>query len=152
MDPTQMMMMQQMLGTLQEEKDKEAERPSTVIIACYGCEHLCASPLSCGHPSTVVVRWDKYNEKSYRMPSIDGCVMKNGACNFFEPDPQRGLGYAQTVKAKKQARVSKIDNVLNKLDDENCDINEFLAELKNLDDELNREDGLSDDKKDKGDS
>lgn len=152
MDPTQLLLMQQMLGKMYSDQQDENERPSTVVIACYGCEHLCASPLSCGHPATVVVRWDKFNDRSYRMPSIEGCIRKNGECNFYTPDEHTGLGYAQSAKGQQKARVTKIDSVLNKLDDDDCDIEDFLEDLKNLDDELNREDGITDDKKDKGDS
>lgn len=147
MDPSQMLLMQQLMDKMYGGQEEEDSRPSTVIIACYGCEHLCASPLGCGHPSTVVVRWDKYTDKSYRMPSVAGCIRKNGECNFFEPDRERGLGYAQTTKARRKARVTKIDGVLDKLDDDNVDIEEFLKDLSDLDDELNKEDGVKDDDK-----
>jgi hypothetical protein len=146
MNMTQLFMMQQMLTESQDKQ--EEQRPSPVVIACYGCGYMCASPISCSHPSTIAIRWDMYNDRSYRVPSIEGCIKQSGACQFFEPDEKTGLGYSSSPKAQRKVRGTKIDSVLDKLDDDNCNIHEFLKDLQNLDEELNREDGLIDDKGD----
>lgn len=119
------------------DQEQESRPPDSPIMACYGCEFMCASPLTCGHPSTVAVRWDPIRNKSYRIPSFTMCKENGGACKFFEPDEVRGAGGFAKAKAKKT--VVKIDKVLDQIDDDDIPIEDFLENLSDLNEELDKE-------------
>ncbi len=138
MDMKQLMNISNMMENMYDEQ-KHQEREPNIILSCYGCEHLCASPLGCDHPNTMVVRWDPIRNESYRMPSIKLAVENGGVCKFFDPDAERGAG--GWLKKKQKDRVTKIDSVLDQIDDDDIPIEEFLKNLEKLDDELSEEDG-----------
>jgi len=117
----------------------EPEQTSRIVISCDGCEHMCASPVGCTHPVSMSVRWDPIKAKSYRMPSIELCISEDGMCKFYDPDTERGAGTIAITKRKNKAKVTKIDNVLDQIDDDDVPIEEFLENLKNLDDEMTKE-------------
>jgi hypothetical protein len=121
------------------EEGKQEAPPSSVMLACYGCEHMCASPVSCDHPVGMTVRWDPVRNRVYRMPSVELCVSEGGVCRFYDPDALRGAGAGAVQKRKQKAKVTKIDEVLDQIDDDDVPIEEFLENLKNLDEEMTRE-------------
>jgi len=144
MDMSQLMNIQNMMENMYNEQ--EAEKPRSTVLSCYGCEHMCATPISCNHPSGMAVRWDPIRNKSYRVPSFEICVEQGGMCKFFEPDEIRGAG--GFIKKKHKTKVKKIDRVLDQLDDDSVPIEEFLENLSELDAELNKEEeGVTDDDK-----
>jgi hypothetical protein len=119
--------------------NEPAEQPARVVISCDGCEHMCASPVECVHPVSMSVRWDPIRNRAYRMPSIELCISEGGMCRFYDPDTERGAGTIAIKKRKNKAKVTKIDEVLDQIDDDNVPIEDFLENLRNLDDELNKE-------------
>jgi hypothetical protein len=136
MDMSAMMDINNLMETMNE-AEKEPQKKTATILSCYGCEHMCASPLVCDHPSGMAVRWDPVRDKSYRIPSMTICVENGGVCKFFEPDAIKGAG--GYLKKKQKATVTKIDSVLDQLDDDSVPIEDFLNNLKDLDDELTKE-------------
>lgn len=118
---------------------EQPQQQARVVISCDGCEHMCASPAECIHPVSMSVRWDPIKEKSYRMPSIELCISEGGMCKFYDPDTERGAGTIAITKRKNKAKVTKIDSVLDQIDDDDVPIEEFLENLKNLDEEMTKE-------------
>lgn len=139
MDMQALMDIQNQMGKAQGEVQQEPERPTPVLLACYGCEHMCASPVSCEHPVGMSVRWDPVRNKVYRMPSLELCIAEGGVCRFYDPDVHRGAGSAAVEKRKHKETVTKIDDVLNQIDDDSVPITEFLDNLRDLDDEMTKE-------------
>jgi hypothetical protein len=97
----------------------------------------------------MAVRWDPIRNRSYRIPSIELAVEGGGVCKFFSPHEERGAG--GYIKKQQKAKVNKINNVLDQIDDDDVPIEEFLENLKNLDDELTKEEEGGDKKDDKQD-
>jgi hypothetical protein len=137
MDLSTLMNIQNVMENMYDQDQQERTMPDSPIISCYGCEFVCASPLGCGHPNTVAVRWDPIRNKSYRIPSLEICKENNGVCKFFEPDEMRGAG--GHAKKKRKAKVTKIDKVLDQMDDDDIPIEEFLENLNDLHEELDEE-------------
>lgn len=125
------------------------EEPKRLAPPCYGCSFLCASPFSCTHPAGMVVRWDPIRNHTYRLPSVELVHRTGDLCSFYEPDEERGAEFAavqrkmrKIKKVEHDKKVDKIDSVLDKLDDENVSIDEFMKELEELADDLDVEEGV----------
>lgn len=136
MDMKQLMNISNMMENMYEEEQQN--KPGAVVLSCYGCEHMVASPLLCDHPNAMVVRWDPIRNRSYRMPSIELAVENGGVCKFFNPDVERGAGGWMKKRTTKIETRTDLDDVLDQLDDDNVSIEDFM---KNLDDAEDKEGG-----------
>lgn len=102
---------------MEEEQKPTDKKFKALTPACYGCVHMCASPiLSCLHPLSIRISYDGFTGRSYRFPSFDLCLMNRGMCNFYEPSPHRGAEYSLMMEEKKEEAKQKeaLDTVLDK--------------------------------------
>lgn len=127
----------------------EQEAPKRLAPPCYGCSYLCASPFECTHPGGLMVRWDPIRNHTYRLPSVDLCrTSDTGMCQFYEPDEERGAEYAylkRKIQKEHTKKVTKIDEVLDKINDDDVSVEDFIDQLTDLSEELDLEDGGIDD-------
>lgn len=139
MDFQQMSMMAEAAEAEQRRMDEKR-----VTIPCYGCNHLCASPMDCTHPGGMSVKWDPVRNRTYRLPSISLCLSERGMCKHYEPHAQRGAEFAaiqQKLAGQEHAdKVTRIDTVLDKAGDGETDIEDFIDEITKLAEDLEAED------------
>lgn len=137
MDYQTMMMMAQ---AIQQEEQQEQQLERRVTIPCYGCAHMCASPVACAHPNSLSVRWDPVRKKPYRLPSLELCYTESGLCKFYEPHEERGAEYkvvqSKILKTKHQKKSAEIDDSISKLSNGDSTIDDFIEEITKLSEEM----------------
>ena len=135
-----------MAAQIQKEEAEQKKENARVTIPCYGCTHMCASPVSCVHPNGISVRWDPIRNKPYRLPSLELCHVEGGLCNFYEPDEDRGADYKVAQKKKlrsaKRKASEEFDDSVNKLSNGESTLDDFIDEItqvtKEVDDLLDK--------------
>ena len=113
-------------GQQQHGEEEEREMPQPTTPACYGCEHMVASPFGCEHPSALMIKWDPMTQKTYRMPSVERCKYMGGICKYYEPSKECGYEYfmMKEIEEGKDRIQLMVDEIV-----KDGKVNEFLKRL-----------------------